>query len=221
MDTRFKKIKKKLNIPRVILVRHGHTDLNNTDKSEDRIRGWVDVPLNDEGRKDAVKAAKKLEGTEIDLIFSSDLVRARETADIINKDHNVPIIDTMNLRPWNLGKFQGQVTDKVLHLINHHIEHPDEVVPDGESFAEFNKRYIGMLDHIIQLAIKSKEVIVITTHLRNLKLADGWVQNGMPDDHSVDPEVIITDEFSPGELYEIPINDYLKSKKAKKDDETV
>lgn len=219
MDTRFKRIKKKLNTPRVILVRHGHTDLNNTDKSEDRIRGWKDIPLNDEGREDAEKAAKKLKDVKIDQIFSSDLSRAKETAEIINKDHNVSIIATMALRPWNLGEYQGQITDKVIDQINEHIENPTEVVPGGESFQEFNKRYIGMLDKIIKQAIQSKEIILVSTHLRNLKLADGWVQNGMPADHSVDPEVIITDEFSPGELYEIPIKEYLK-RKAKGENES-
>jgi len=210
MDTRFKRIKKKFNVPRVVLCRHGTTDLNNTDKSEDRIRGWIDVELNDHGRKDAENAAKQLKDVKIDSIFSSDLVRAEETAQIINKDHNVPIITSSSLRPWNLGDFQGQQTDKVIDQINEHIEKPTEKVPNGESFQEFNNRYIGMLDYIIKLAIKKKEIILITTHLRNLKLADGWVQNGCPEDHSVDPDVIINDEFSPGELYEIPLDQYKK-----------
>lgn len=213
MDTKFKRIKKNLKIPRVILCRHGHTDFNNTNKSEDKIRGWIDVPLNDQGRKDAEKARGQLKGTKIDGIFSSDLCRARETADIINQDHKVPIIDSMALRPWNLGKFQGKPTDDVIDEIDHHIYSPDLQVPDGETFNQFRTRYIGLLDKIIRQSIQEKQVLLVATHLRNLKLADGWVQNGMPRDCSVDPDVVTTDEFSPGELFEIPIADYLKMRK--------
>lgn len=212
--TKFKRITKNLRTPRVLLVRHGHTDFNGTSgKSEDKIRGWIDVPLNDEGRQDAVKAKTQLKGTKVDAIFSSDLVRAKETAEIIDKDHGVPIVESAALRPWNLGHFQGQPTSEVIDEINDHINNPDEVVPDGESFNDFRQRYIGFLDRVIRQAIQDKQTIVIATHLRNLKLADGWVQNGMPRDYSVDPDVVTTDEFSPGEIFEIPMADYIKSRK--------
>ncbi len=213
MDTKFKRIKKNLKVPRVILIRHGETDLNNTNKSEDRIRGWIDVPLNEEGKQTAEKAREQLKGTKIDGIFSSDLVRARETGDIINKGHKVPIVSSAALRPWNLGKYQGKVTDDVIGEINKHINSPDSPVPDGETFNEFRERYIGFLDRIIRQAIQEKQTLAVTTHLRNLKLADGWVHAGMPRDLSVDPDVVTTDEFNPGELFEIPINQYLKSRK--------
>jgi len=213
--TKFKRIKKNLRVPRVILVRHGHTDFNGSSgKSEDKIRGWIDVPLNDEGRQDAEKAKAQLENTRLDGIFSSDLVRARETADIINEDHKVPIIDSAALRPWNLGHFQGQPTSEVIDQINEHIHNPDEHVPGGESFNDFRQRYIGFLDRVIRQAISEKQTLLVATHLRNLKLADGWVENGMPRDFSVDPMVVTTDEFDPGELYEIPIGDYLKVRKS-------
>lgn len=211
--TKFKKILNKFNTPRVILVRHGTTDLNNTDKSEDRIRGWIDVPLNAHGMKDGEKARDQLKDTKIDQIFSSDLIRAIQTARIINEDHKVPIMESKSLRPWNLGVFQGKITDQVIGKVNEHIKNEDEPVPDGESFRHFRNRYIGLLDHIIQLAIKRGEIYVVTTHLRNLKLCDGWVQNGMPSDYTVNPKVIIEDEFTPGELYEVPIKDYMKRRK--------
>jgi 2,3-bisphosphoglycerate-dependent phosphoglycerate mutase len=214
IDTKFKRIKKNLKVPRVILLRHGHTDLNGVSgKSEDRIRGWIDVPLNAEGRKDAEKAREQLKGQNVDGMFSSDLIRARETADIVNKDKHVPIINSAALRPWNLGEYQGKPTDQVIDKINSHINDPDDRVPDGETFNEFRERYIGLLDRIIRQAIQEKQTILVATHLRNLKLADGWVQNGFPRDHSVDPDVVSSDEFDPGEIYEIPIPEYRKARK--------
>jgi broad specificity phosphatase PhoE len=208
----FKRLKKKLKKPQVILIRHGATDLNNTDKSEDRIRGWIDVPLNDQGREDAAKAAKKLEKVPIDAIFSSDLCRARETAEIINKDHDVPIPSSKALRPWNLGDYNGAITDQVIGKVNALIKTPDVPAPNGESFKTFSVRYLSSLKNIMDQAIQDREIFAITTHLRNLKMCDGWFAAGCPDDYSVDPNVVITDEFDPGGIYEADMATYMKHK---------
>lgn len=61
------------------LVRHGVTDWN----KEGRMQGRNDIPLNDEGRRQAELLGKRLAGEEWDYIYSSDMQRARETADII------------------------------------------------------------------------------------------------------------------------------------------
>lgn len=61
------------------LVRHGVTDWN----QEGRMQGKNDIPLNAEGRRQAGLLGKRMAGEEWDYIYSSDLARARETADII------------------------------------------------------------------------------------------------------------------------------------------
>jgi 2,3-bisphosphoglycerate-dependent phosphoglycerate mutase len=63
----------------LILVRHGEPGL----KPEDRLAGWVDIPLSGKGIREALNCISKLEDTEIDLAFASNLVRTQETLFII------------------------------------------------------------------------------------------------------------------------------------------
>lgn len=66
----------------IYLVRHGQTDWN----IEHRIQGQTDVPLNATGRAQAVELSEKLSNFNIQKIISSDLSRAKETAEIINRN---------------------------------------------------------------------------------------------------------------------------------------
>ena len=63
-------------ITTVGLIRHGVTDWNNLGKAQ----GISDIPLNEDGIKQATALAKRLSGEEWDIIFSSDLMRAEQTA---------------------------------------------------------------------------------------------------------------------------------------------
>ena len=65
----------------IYLVRHGQTDWN----LENRIQGHLDMPLNDTGRNEARQCRKKLASVKMDKIIASDLLRAKETAAIINE----------------------------------------------------------------------------------------------------------------------------------------
>lgn len=191
----------------VYIIRHGSTDLNKeSGNSPDRIRGWVDVPLNDKGREDAEKAAKKLKGQLPSKIYSSDLIRAEETADIINKHFHAPIITSMTLRPWNLGVFQGKETSKVIDELNDHVKNENEPVKDGESFKEFRLRYLGELKKIIDEAKTERKTIFVVSHFRNLKTAMAWCKAGCPDDLHIDLDGFFEDSFKPGNVFEIPLN---------------
>ena len=64
---------------KLILVRHGHTSLNKPGEDE-RLRAWLDVPLDETGMQEAVDTAEKLNGYPIETIYCSDLKRARQSA---------------------------------------------------------------------------------------------------------------------------------------------
>ena len=70
------------------VVRHGQTQYN-VDK---RFQGQIDVPLNDVGKKQVMELSKKLSNINLDLIISSPLLRAVDTAKAIQKNNKVPII---------------------------------------------------------------------------------------------------------------------------------
>ena len=118
----------------IYIVRHGATKLNNqTDLSVDRIRGWADVPLAEEGRKEAKSAGLKLKAKGVEAIVASSLSRARETAEIIGKIVGVKPTTSDGLRPWNLGEFTGKSTKEVLPEMADYVHNkPDEAVPKGE-----------------------------------------------------------------------------------------
>ena len=69
---------------KLILVRHGHTPLNGHGKDE-RLRAWLDIPLDDQGMREGEEIAEKLSHLDVTGIYSSDLRRARQTAEMIRQ----------------------------------------------------------------------------------------------------------------------------------------
>lgn len=97
-------------MPRIIhIFRHGQTDWNNLR----RMQGHTDIPLNEEGRKQAQSLQTFFSENPIDVIFSSDLVRAQETAHIANAHLECPVHLLTELREVSLGVLEGMVQDDV------------------------------------------------------------------------------------------------------------
>ena len=87
----------------LLLVRHGETDWN----AEGRLQGHTDRPLTDYGRRQAQQLAEELEREEIDAIYSSDLARARETAQIVGERLALPVELDPELREKDWGTWEG------------------------------------------------------------------------------------------------------------------
>ena len=87
----------------IYLVRHGETDWN----SAGRFQGHANIPLNERGKMQAQEAYEKLRNIDFDLIYSSDLERAAETAQIINANRDIPIQYDVRLRERNAGELAG------------------------------------------------------------------------------------------------------------------
>lgn len=173
------------NLRRVQIIRHGATALNNDDVSVDRIRGWKDVPLSPDGKKEAEKLADKIAKDPPDAIVSSDLKRAHDTAEAISDKIGIPISTVSHVfRPWNVGKYAGQVSSKVLPILGElAAERPDEKTPQGESFNDFRKRFLCG----VYTALKRHDgVVAIVAHHRNERLLNAWAKNGYPQDGAID-----------------------------------
>ncbi len=118
---------------KLILIRHGHTPLNGHG-SEERLRSWLDIPLDEEGLQEAAETADKIAGYPVSAIFSSDLRRARQTAEVLRQKTTGAIITTDELRPWNLGVFGGQLLREIIPFLNLMNERPT-CRPQAESLS--------------------------------------------------------------------------------------
>lgn len=81
-----------------ILIRHGESEANKQEHHQGRTDVWSNTPLSKKGRKQAGQVSERLKTEKIDYIFTSDLKRAKETAEIINKYHNKKIYPDSRLR---------------------------------------------------------------------------------------------------------------------------
>ncbi|MDE7059311.1 MAG: histidine phosphatase family protein, partial [Lachnospiraceae bacterium] len=83
----------------IYLIRHGETDYN----KGRRLQGVTDIPLNERGIALAEQTARELLEIRFDKIFTSPLVRAKKTAEIIRGERKIPIIVTDGLREISFG----------------------------------------------------------------------------------------------------------------------
>ena len=101
---------------RFYIVRHGQTLLN----SLDRAQGWADSPLTEAGKQMAADIGQKLKGIDFDAVYTSDMLRAVQTAELIleaGEKGGVPIEKDARLREWCLGCKSAGKPVKVLLLI--------------------------------------------------------------------------------------------------------
>ena len=145
----------------LILVRHGETNWN----VAGRLAGLIDeAVLTDEGEKQAIALSKKLKNLKIDLIYTSELKRAIQTARIIAKHLKKKVIRSaaFNERSW--GIFEGKNWEKTKNvLIRTYETDRDNLRPEGgETYQEFKKRVFWEIEKIIK--IEDGRKILIVTH---------------------------------------------------------
>ena len=99
----------------IYIVRHGQTMWN----KEKRLQGSVDIELNENGKELAVITGKNLMDTHIDMIYSSPLKRAHETAKLIRGDRDIKIITDDRLRELNFGSMEGESYEKLYQEQTH------------------------------------------------------------------------------------------------------
>ncbi|MDD5416024.1 MAG: histidine phosphatase family protein [Candidatus Daviesbacteria bacterium] len=85
------------------IVRHGQTDWN----LKEITQGETNIPLNNKGIKQAKALGKNLKNIHFDVVFSSDLIRAKQTAEVINLERKLAIKTAKALRERRYGKHEG------------------------------------------------------------------------------------------------------------------
>lgn len=173
---------------RLLLVRHGETQWNR----DSRFQGVKDIPLNENGRAQAAKAAEFLKEVPLDFAISSPLLRPKETAEIILKEHQKL---NLELRPelieighglWE-GKLEKEIEQEWPGLLKQWKTAPETVqMPEGENLEQVWTRAITCWEEIVKQYISSSELVtglvvahdainkVIMCHILGLKAANIW-----------------------------------------------
>lgn len=144
---------------RLTLVRHGHTPLDAPGPGE-RLRGWLDIPRDGRGLQEAAETTERLADHPVETICSSDLRRARQTAEALRRRTRVGVAHSMELRPWNLGVLCGQRVSDVVPFLNLPNRHPHLATPKGESFPQFYGHYLRRLTELMNLALATSGCII-------------------------------------------------------------
>lgn len=121
----------------LLLARHGETDWNR----ELRIQGSSDIALNELGRDQARALAGELAAVELDAIYTSDLVRARETAEAVAAAHGLDVRVDPRLRERSFGSWEGLTREDI-------AEFPEGSRHDGESDDEVRARVLAAIEDI-------------------------------------------------------------------------
>lgn len=166
----------------IYAIRHGQTDWN----KEGRIQGGgSDQPLNSQGILQAKQLAYKLAKLNISTIYSSDLLRAKQTTQEINNILNVKVIESTLLRETNYGELEGQLAS--VTEINPYYKKICEAVDAGDHNAHFpggESRYMAVermtefLKHV-----NRNENILLSTHgglLRSFSVLYGGLDQKIP-----------------------------------------
>jgi broad specificity phosphatase PhoE len=169
--------KKTAQAGKLILIRHGHTSLNLSGDHE-RLRGWLDVPLDDQGLREAEQTATRVARFGITAIYSSDLTRAIQTSVSVSRATGAPLIPAGDLRPWNLGSFAGQLVHELVPFLDLLKGRPEIPAPGGESWNQFYERYAKRLLALMALAANSGQTIAAVTHVRNFLAAPTVIHGG-------------------------------------------
>lgn len=140
-----------MTVKRVVFIRPGETDWN---KSV-RWMGWVAAPLNEHGRQQAERLANYIRHIGLRCLYTSDLRRALETANILTEKLGFAPIPDARLRERNIGEWQGLTIDEMRAWYPEEYEKlltdaENYRVPGGESRADVRKRMVEAFADILK-----------------------------------------------------------------------
>ena len=156
--------------PIVLLVRHGRTELN--DPQRPKLRAWENPPLDKRGILDAKMAAQLIKRYQPQMVYSSDLTRDLQTAQILSQElGNIPFEVDYDLRTANMGTLSGMDEKEAYPWVEKWYKQPWWQAPGGgESNNGFLQRFYPSFDTKFNLAKESEPYCpsVVVSHGRNL-----------------------------------------------------
>jgi probable phosphoglycerate mutase len=167
------------------IFRHGETDWN----KERRCQGHTNIPLNENGKLQAIDLAERMLNIPLDVIVSSDLERALVTGKTVADRKMVPLMIDPRLREMNMGQAEGMLFDDAIELFGEELwqqlqsfkkENDHVGFPDGETRKISRERFLAALNHLIETT--SHQTIGISTHggaLRNV------IHSFLPEEHPI------------------------------------
>lgn len=191
-----------------LLARHGENPENKTNQ----FRGRIDMPLDQNGIKQAHELADFIMSRyTIERIVSSPLLRAMQTAEIVGQTFGLPVIQERSLMATDTGFLTGEEQEEFMDIYQFYIDNPDKVIPRGESFDGVNQR----IGDYFEEELKSDTFTLYVSHsscgvvLANLIAGNRDLKPGI--DHLTEPGGLAEISWD-GQSYEIePV--FLGSKK--------
>jgi broad specificity phosphatase PhoE len=156
----------------LLLVRHGETDWNR----DGRWQGHSDTQLNDVGREQAKRLAAQLEG--VDVVYSSDLARARETAELVACALGLQVHPDARLRERSFGAWEGKTGPEIEAEFG--AAHARWLAGDGpgaddaEAFGDFAARVQSFLEDV--LARHADATVLVVAHGGSLRVIHALAQ---------------------------------------------
>jgi broad specificity phosphatase PhoE len=147
----------------IVLVRHGATDWN----LQGRCQGTTDRELNAVGIRQAEEIAAILTHESIHAIYSSDLKRAQQTAQLISRPHNLPVAIEQDIRELNHGALEGltfnEIKDSYPDFLQRWRTGPAEIqVPGGERLVDVADRAWNGLNRIVERHLSAEKIVVVS-----------------------------------------------------------
>ncbi|MCP1123765.1 histidine phosphatase family protein [Bacillus sp. 3103sda1] len=153
---------------KIYLTRHGQTEWN----VENRMQGWKDSKLTNEGINNAISLSKSLKDIKFDTVYASTSNRAIETAKFIIGQNDTNLVLHEDLREINMGAWEGRTHEEIKQSFptqyKNFWENPTQYEPAaGETFEQFVHRVVSIFHTII--SNHQDENILIVTHAVFLK----------------------------------------------------
>jgi len=135
---------------KIYVIRHGETDANNSF----RFQGHTDNGLNAQGQRQAAALGKHFAAIDLSGVYSSSLLRARQTAQAIAALQGLEVVASDDLREIKMGEWEGKNYDEIFAAdprnMQNFLQNPAAcVIPGGETFAQLITRISGFFKNLI------------------------------------------------------------------------